>query len=139
LGNLDAKRDWGYAPEYVEGIWQMVTQSDPDDYVLATGEAHSVREFAELAFEQIGITIDWVGEGVEERGIDHGSGRALIEIDPKYFRPSEVDTLRGDPSKAERDLGWKANTSFETLVKRMVKSDIEKLDEDGPVALDYLG
>jgi len=139
LGNLDAKRDWGNATEYVEGIWRIVNQPGPDDYVLATGETHSVREFAEIAFDQIGIDIQWTGDGVDEKGIDSDTGDVIIEIDPRYFRPSEVDTLKGDPSKAMRELGWDATTSLETLIEKMVQSDIETLAEDGPTALDYLG
>jgi GDPmannose 4,6-dehydratase len=139
LGNLDAKRDWGYAPEYVEGIWQMVNQSEPDDYVLATGETNTVRRFVEAAFEHVGITIEWEGDGVDEKGRDRETGRILVEIDPQYFRPSEVDTLIGDPSKAKRELGWEAETSFETLVEKMVQSDMDTLEQDGEIALDYLG
>lgn len=138
LGNLDAKRDWGYAPEYIEGIWKILQQPEPGDYVLATGETHSVREFVEEAFKQINISIEWDGSGVDEQGIDRGTGRVLVEIDPQYFRPSEVDTLIGDPSKAKRELGWEAETSFDTLVAEMVQNDIETLEQDGKVALDYL-
>lgn len=138
LGNLDARRDWGYAPEYVKGIWQMVNQPEPGDYVLATGETNTVRRFVEEAFEQVGISIEWEGDGVDEKGIDRDTGRTLVEIDPQYFRPSEVDTLIGDPSKAKRELGWEAETSFETLVEKMVQSDIETLEQDGQIALDYL-
>lgn len=139
LGNLDAKRDWGYAPEYVRGIWQMVNQPEPDDYVLATGETNTVRTFVEKAFEQIDITIEWDGEGIDEKGKDKDTGQTLVEIDPQYFRPSEVDTLIGDPSKAKRELGWEAETSLDTLIRNMVQSDIETLEQDGEIALDYLG
>lgn len=138
LGNLEAKRDWGYAPEYVEGIWRIVNQDEPGDYVLATGETHTVREFVEKAFEQVGTTIEWVGEGVDEKGLDSDSGRTLVEIDPQYFRPSEVDTLIGDSSKARQELGWSAETTFEELLEKMVQSDVATLEEDGEIALDYL-
>jgi len=125
LGNLDAKRDWGYAPEYVEAMWLMLQQEKPDDYVIATGEAHSVREMAEEAFKNIDIGIEWKGKGKEEKGIDKKTGKVLIEIDPKYFRPTEVDFLVGDASKAKKDLGWEPKVKFKELVKIMVKSDIE--------------
>lgn len=125
LGNLDARRDWGYAPEYVKAMWMMLNQDSPDDYVIATGESHSVREFAELAFGAAGFTLRWEGEGVDEVGVDADSGRTLVEIDPRYFRPSEVDFLLGDPSKARRNLGWKPQTSFRGLVRLMVESDME--------------
>ncbi len=128
LGNLDAKRDWGYAPEYVEGMWMMLQQKKPSDYVLATGKTHSVREFVELAFKQVGIRIRWECNGVRERGIDKKTGKDLIRIDKNYFRPTEVDVLIGDPSKAERELGWKAKTTFEELVKIMVDADIKVLE-----------
>jgi len=139
LGNLDARRDWGYAPEYVEGIWMIVNRPDPDDYVLATGETNSVRTFVEEAFDVVGRSIEWEGSGVEECGIDPDTGETLVEVDPRYFRPSDVETLTGDPSKAERDLGWSATTSFEELVETMVQSDVETLDEKGAIGLDYLG
>lgn len=139
LGNLDAKRDWGYAPEYVEGMWMMLQEDEPDDYVLATGETHTVREFAENAFAEAGFDIRWEGDGVTERGIDSDTGDTLLEVDSRYFRPSEVDTLIGDPGKANRELGWAAETTFEELVSKMVASDIETLDEQGEIALDYLG
>jgi GDPmannose 4,6-dehydratase len=125
LGNLDAKRDWGHARDYVEGMWRMVQQPEGDDYVLATGETHPVREFVELAFAQVGIEIRWTGEGVAEKGIDAKSGKTVVEIDPRYFRPTEVDLLIGDPSKAERVLGWKASTPFRQLVSDMVAADVE--------------
>jgi GDPmannose 4,6-dehydratase len=124
LGNLDAKRDWGAARDYVEGMWLMLQQDAPDDYVLATGETHSVREFVEIAFREVDRTIAWKGHGVEEKGIDERTGEVLIEIDPQYFRPTEVDLLLGDPSKAARVLGWKHRTSFTALVKEMVASDL---------------
>lgn len=138
LGNLDAKRDWGFAPEYVEGMWKMLNQDKPDDYVLATGNLHSVREFAEKAFEVAGYDLEWVGDGVDERGIDAATGETLIEIDPRYFRPSEVDTLVGDASKASEKLGWEAETNLDALIDIMVSHDIETLEEKGEIALDYL-
>lgn len=130
LGNLDAKRDWGLAREYVEGMWLMLQQPQPGDYVLATGETHSVREFVELAFAEIGRPIVWKGEGVDEIGIDAKTDETLIAIDPRYYRPTEVDLLLGDPSKAERELGWKAKTPFKTLVKEMVASDLKLLPKE---------
>lgn len=138
LGNLEAKRDWGYAPEYVEGMWMMLNQDSPEDYVLATGETTTVRTFVEKAFAEVGFDIVWEGEGVNEQGVDAESGETLIEIDPQYFRPNEVDTLIGDPSKAERELGWEAETKFGALAEKMVRSDVETLKEDGEIALDYL-
>ena len=126
LGNLDAKRDWGHARDYVEGMWRMLQQPEPDDYVLATGETRTVREFVEAAFAAAGMTVAWQGEGVGEKGICVTTGNVLVEIDPRYFRPTEVPLLLGDASKAERKLGWRATTSFETLVKEMVDSDIEE-------------
>ena len=131
LGNLDAKRDWGHARDYVEGMWRIVQQATPDDYVLATGETHSVREFVELAFAETGVTIRWQGKGVEEQGIDDATGRVLVEIDPRYFRPTEVELLLGDPAKAERVLGWKHTTPFRTLVKEMVAADMAAVAETG--------
>jgi len=123
LGNLDAERDWGHARDYVEGMWMMLQQDEPDDYVLATGEKHSVREFVERAFGHVGRRIAWRGAGVEETGIDTKSGQILVEIDPRYFRPTEVDLLLGDPGKARQKLGWRHKTSFEDLVREMVDSD----------------
>lgn len=122
LGNLDAKRDWGHAQDYVEGMWRMLQQEKPDDFVLATGETHSVREFVELAFKESGHTIRWQGSGVDEVGVDE-TGRTVVEINPKFYRPSEVDLLVGDPSKARVRLGWTATTTFPTLVSRMVRAD----------------
>ena len=127
LGNLDAKRDWGHARDYIDGMWRILQQPEPDDYVLATGETHSVREFVEKAFAQIGIAIEWRGKGTDEKGIDARSGRVLIEVDPRYFRPTEVDLLVGDPSKARSKLGWQHKISFEQLVAEMVASDLEEL------------
>jgi GDPmannose 4,6-dehydratase len=131
LGNLDAKRDWGHARDYVEGMWLIVQQDEPDDFVLATGEMHSVREFVERAFAQIGRQIEWQGSGVNERGIDQ-SGRVLVEVDPRYFRPTEVDVLIGDPRKAHDKLGWHHKTSFDALVREMVDADIVavRLEQD---------
>ncbi|WP_298380478.1 GDP-mannose 4,6-dehydratase [Azospirillum sp.] len=125
LGNLDAKRDWGHARDYVEGMWRIMQQDQPDDYVLATGETHSVREFVELAFSHTGRTIAWQGEGVEETGVDEASGKIVVRIDPTYFRPTEVDLLLGDPSKAKAKLGWSHTTSFPDLVREMVASDLK--------------
>jgi GDPmannose 4,6-dehydratase len=130
LGNLDAKRDWGYAGDYVEGMWRILQQDTPDDYCLATGETHSVREFVELAFGHIGCNIKWQGNGVDEQGIDAETGRVLIQIDPRYFRPTEVDELLGDPSKAREKLGWEHKTSFPELVSMMMASDMEVVAEE---------
>ena len=128
LGNLNALRDWGYAKDYVECMWLMLQQEKPDDYVVATGQYHSVREFCTLAFKEVGIELRWEGEGVEEKGIDTNTGKTLVEVDPKYFRPAEVDQLLGDPSKAKTLLGWNPNkTSFEELVKIMVQHDMKKV------------
>ena len=124
LGNLDAVRDWGHARDYVEGMWMIVQQDEPDDYVLATGERHSVREFVEKAFACVGRSIEWRGSGIEEKGIETGSGRVLVEVDARYFRPTEVDLLVGDPSKAQKRLGWRHKTSFDAMVKEMVAADL---------------
>jgi GDPmannose 4,6-dehydratase len=124
LGNLDAERDWGHARDYVEGMWRIVSQDEPDDYVLATGECHSVREFVERAFGHIGRTIEWRGEGTEEIGVDTASNQTLVEIDPRYYRPTEVPHLLGDPSKAKAKLGWSHKTSFDDLVREMVDEDL---------------
>ena len=130
LGNLDARRDWGYAPDYVECMWLILQQPEPDDYVIATGEYHSVREFASLAFARAGINLRWEGSGIDEKGIDRDSGRVLVEVDPRFFRPAEVDELLGDPSKAREKLGWNPRqTSFQKLVELMVDSDIRLLKE----------
>ncbi len=125
LGNLDAKRDWGYAKDYVEGMWKMLQADTPSDYVLATGQTYSVRDFVEIAAKQLGMNIEWQGEGIDEKGIDTLTGKTIIEIDEKYFRPTEVDLLIGDASKAKKELGWESKTSFEELVKLMVESDLE--------------
>jgi GDPmannose 4,6-dehydratase len=125
IGNLDARRDWGHARDYVEGMWRIVQQPEADDYVLATGEAHSVREFVELAFSRVERKIDWRGKGVDEIGIDTATGETLVKIDSRYFRPTEVDLLLGDPSKAHRVLGWQHKVSFPELVSDMVESDLK--------------
>jgi GDPmannose 4,6-dehydratase len=127
LGNLDAKRDWGFAGDYVEAMWLMLQQDEPDDFVIATGNMHSVREFADLAFREVGIDIEWKGSGVNEKGINATNRDILIEIDARYFRPTEVDILIGDPSKAKEKLGWEAKVGFEELVKMMVAGDMRKL------------
>ena len=125
LGNLDAKRDWGYAKDYVECMWMMLQQEQPEDFVIATGEMHTVREFCELAFKEAGIDIRWEGQGVNEKGIDTQTNRVLIEVDPKYFRPCEVEQLLGDPTKAKTMLGWNpTKTSFRELIKKMVEHDM---------------
>lgn len=125
LGNLDAKRDWGYAKDFVEGMWLMLQQKEPDDYLLATNEAHTVREFAEKAAKYLGYDLVWKSKGVNEKGIDKKTNKTLIEIDPKYFRPAEVDILLGDYSKAKKKLGWEPKVKFDELVKIMTKADYE--------------
>jgi GDPmannose 4,6-dehydratase len=130
IGNLDARRDWGHARDYVEGMWRIVQQPEADDYVLATGEAHSVREFVELAFSRVGRKIEWRGKGVGEIGIDTATGETLVEIDSRYFRPTEVDLLLGDPSKAHRVLGWQHKVGFPELVAGMVESDLKAVAEE---------
>jgi GDPmannose 4,6-dehydratase len=125
LGNLDALRDWGYAREYVEAMWLMLQQPEPSDYVIATGETHSVRELCVRAFARTGVTLEWRGAGVDEKGIDATDGRVLVEIDPRYFRPTEVDVLLGDASRARRDLGWEPQVSFGELIDLMVDADLE--------------
>ena len=131
LGNLDAKRDWGYAPEYCEGMWRMLQQDKPDDFVLATGKNHTIREFCELAFSELGINIEWQGKGINEVGINAQSGYQVIGIDKKYYRPTEVEQLLGDAYKAKNELGWEPKTSLEELVKIMVHSDWEKVKKRG--------
>jgi len=130
LGNLDAKRDWGYAGDYVKAMWLMLQQEQPEDYVIATGKTHSVREFVELAFKNAGITIVWRGTGLEEKGIEPASGKELVHIDPRYFRPTEVNFLLGDPTKAREKLGWTPETSFEKLVSMMVAEDLKNAQQD---------
>lgn len=126
LGNLNAKRDWGFAGDYVEGMWRILRQERPDDYVLATGETHAVREFVELAFREVGIEIEWRGTGADEKGYCSKSGKLLVDVNPRYFRPAEVEVLLGDASKAEKELGWRRTVSFPELVKMMVRSDLEQ-------------
>ena len=125
LGNIDAKRDWGHARDFVEGMWLMLQQPTPDDYVLATGQTQTVREFVELAFAEVNRTIVWKGKGVEEQGIDQKTSKVLVEIDPRYFRPTEVDLLLGNPAKAAKVLGWKHKTTLREMVKEMVASDLQ--------------
>ncbi|MFN5621764.1 MAG: GDP-mannose 4,6-dehydratase [Flavobacteriales bacterium] len=130
LGNVDAQRDWGHAKDYVEGMWMMMQQEESDDYVLATGETYSVRHFCNLAFGHVGITLEWKGTGVDEKAYDAKTGKVLIEIDPKYFRPTEVDLLIGNPAKAREKLGWMHKHTLEQLVTDMVKSDVELFKRD---------
>lgn len=129
LGNLEAKRDWGYAKDYVEGMWRMLQQETPDDFVLATNEVHTVREFIEETCKHLGIDIEWQGSGVDEKGIDKKTGKTIVEIDPKYFRPAEVDLLIGDNTKAKELLGWEPTTKFAELVKLMAEADMASLNE----------
>lgn len=138
LGNLNAKRDWGYAKDYVECMWLMLQHDTPEDFVIATGETHTVREFATLAFKEVGIELEWQGEGVNEKGIDRSTGKVLVEVDPKYFRPTEVDLLLGDPTKAKNLLGWNpTKTSFEELVKIMVESDMKLVEREERIRKEY--
>lgn len=138
LGNLNAKRDWGYAKDYVECMWLMLQHDTPEDFVIATGETHTVREFATLAFKEVGIELEWQGEGVKEKGIDRSTGKVLVEVDPKYFRPTEVDLLLGDPTKAKNLLGWNpTKTSFEELVKIMVESDMKLVEREERIRKEY--
>ena len=130
LGNLDAQRDWGHARDYVEGMWRIVQQDEADDYVLGTGEMHSVREFVERAFAETSVTIEWRGEGVEEIGVDAEDGAVRVRVDPRYFRPAEVELLLSDPTKAKEKLGWTATTSFENLVKEMVDGDLAVVSQE---------
>ena len=130
LGNLDAKRDWGYAGDYVKAMWLVLQQEEPEDYVIATGESHSVREFVEKAFGEIGIKIVWEGSGADETGKDSETGKSLVKIDPGYFRPTEVDFLLGDPTKARSKLGWEPTVSFDELVKMMVREDLKEAEKD---------
>lgn len=131
LGNLDAKRDWGHAKDYVEGMWRILQQDEPQDYVLSMNETHTVREFVELAFAELGYDIEWQGSGVDEKGIDKNTGKVLVEVDPKYFRPAEVELLWGDSTKARTELGWEPKYSFMDLVKEMVQSDLEEMKNGG--------
>jgi GDPmannose 4,6-dehydratase len=130
LGNLDAKRDWGFAKDYVKAMWLILQQEKPEDFVIATGETHSVREFVELAFKEVGINIAWQGTGVDETGIDAATGKVLIQVDPRYFRPTEVELLLGDPTKAREKLGWQAETSLQELVSLMVQEDLRSAERD---------
>jgi GDPmannose 4,6-dehydratase len=131
LGNLDSLRDWGYAKDYVECMWLILQHDNPEDFVIATGEMHTVREFVELAFENVGIEIEWSGNGIEEKGTNKNTGEIIIEVDPKFFRPAEVDQLLGDPTKSKTLLGWDSTkTSFEELVKKMVKADMKKVKKE---------
>ena len=124
LGNLDSKRDWGYAKDYVEAMWLMLQQEKPEDFVIATGETHTVREFLECAFREVNIEIEWQGQGINEVGINRKTGKAIIKIDSRYFRPTEVDILIGNPAKAQKQLGWRTKTSFKDLIKIMMKHDL---------------
>lgn len=131
LGNLDSLRDWGYAKDYVECMWLILQHDKPEDFVIATGEMHTVREFTTLAFKHVGIELEWVGEGVEEKGIDKTTGKVLVAVDPKFFRPAEVEQLLGDPTKAKTLLGWNpTKTSFEELVRIMVDEDMKKVEKE---------
>lgn len=130
LGNLDAKRDWGYAPEYVEAMWEILNNDTPEDLVIATGETHSVREFATIAFEALDYEIEWKGEGVNERGVDPQSGRTLVEVTEEFFRPTDVHLLKGDASRAKREIGWEPRTTFQELVEIMVEADRAALGSD---------
>ena len=134
IGNLDAKRDWGHARDYVDGMWRMLQHEEPGDYILATGETHSVREFIELAFAYIGLPIEWKGTGVDELGVDAKTGKVLVQVDPGYFRPTEVDLLMGDATKARETLGWRANTTFNQLVSEMMAADLRVVSEQKALA-----
>jgi GDPmannose 4,6-dehydratase len=134
LGNLDSLRDWGHAKDYVRAQWLMLQQEAPEDYVIATGEQHSVREFVAQAAAQLGMHIEWHGQGVEEHGVDVARGRVIVRVDPRYFRPTEVETLLGDPSKARARLGWRAEIGFDELVREMVTADLELARRDALVA-----
>jgi len=129
LGNLNAQRDWGHARDYVEGMWRILQQAEPDDYVLATGETHSVREFVELAFAEIGVAIHWQGDGIDEVGLCEKTNRTLVRVDPRYFRPTEVEVLLGNPAKAHNKLGWKHQIGFRELVREMMESDLKHVSE----------
>jgi GDPmannose 4,6-dehydratase len=127
LGNMDAKRDWGYAGDYVEGMWRILQQDKPGDYVLATNETHTVREFVELSFAEVGVDIVWEGTGVNEKGIDMKTGKLLVDVNPKYFRPAEVELLWGDAKKAETELNWKRNVDFKGLIHMMMDGDMREI------------
>ncbi len=131
LGNMDAKRDWGYAPEFVDAMWRMLQQDTPDDFVVATGETHTVREFTEITFRELGIELAWEGEAENEKGVDTATGAVRVEVSPHYYRPTEVELLIGDPSKAKRVLGWEPKVKFEELVRLMVAADLEKVRRRG--------
>jgi GDPmannose 4,6-dehydratase len=133
LGNMNAKRDWGYAKDYVKMMWMMLQHDTPEDFVIATGETHTVREFVETAFSHVDIEIEWQGKDVDEKGIDKDTGKVLVEVDPKYFRPTEVDLLIGDPSKAKEELGWEPEVKFKELVQLMVQSDLEAIEKHGDI------
>jgi len=133
LGNLDAKRDWGHARDYVDGMWRILQQPEPDDYILSTGEAHSVREFVELAFLEIGTKIEWMGSGLDEKGINSKTGSVVVEVDPRYFRPTEVEFLLGDATKAKTILNWQHTTKFSELVSEMVQADIKIVKNDNRI------
>jgi GDPmannose 4,6-dehydratase len=138
LGNLNSKRDWGYAKDYVECMWLMLQHNQPEDFVIATGETHTVREFVTKAFLEAGISINWEGEGVNEKGVDQSTGKVLVEVDPKYFRPTEVDILLGDPTKAKTVLGWNpTKTSFDQLIKIMVKSDLKYVERETRIRKEF--
>jgi len=129
LGNLNAKRDWGHAQDYIEAMWLMLQQEKPEDFVIATGETHTVKEFAEHAFDEAGIKIEWKGEGIDEKGYNKETGKVIVEVDKNYFRPCEVEMLLGDPTKAKNKLGWEPKVKFEKLVKMMVRNDIEEISK----------
>jgi GDPmannose 4,6-dehydratase len=131
LGNLEAKRDWGFAPEYVDGMWRMLQLDEPEDLVLATGEAHSIKEFVDLAFKELDMKLEWTGQGLEEIGTDSQSGKTLVRVDPRFFRPTEVEMLIGDPSKAKELLDWEPKVKFEELIRVMVESDWDKVQKRG--------
>ena len=129
MGNLDAKRDWGHAQDYVEGMWMMLQQDEPEDFVLATGKTIPVREFVELSFKEIGVELEWSGTGVDEKGMNKATGEIIVEVDPEYFRPTEVDLLIGDASKAKEKLGWEAARTVEELCSDMVKADLNRFQK----------
>ncbi|HEY4491828.1 MAG TPA: GDP-mannose 4,6-dehydratase, partial [Acidobacteriota bacterium] len=131
LGNLDATRDWGYAPEYVDGMWRMLQLEKAEDFVLATGETHSVREFVDVVFKELDMELEWKGKGLEEKGVSKKDGKVLVEVDARYHRPTEVDRLVGDAAKAKQKLGWKATTSFQDLARLMAQADFEKAKKPG--------